>query len=387
MSKSLNYRKEIDGLRAIAVLGVIIFHTSGDTDYQFWLSGGLVGVDIFFVISGYLISQILFEQKSSGSLSLRNFYIKRAKRIVPALLTVLVFSNLFAWLYFLPKDLIAFSHSSIASLLFYSNFWFFFEDSYTAQASALKPLLHTWSLSIEEQFYLLFPLVFIIYLSKKVITKIIFGAFLASLILTVVFSESRPDATFFLPHFRAWELLLGTIALITRERTYSITSTTLNLILSLLGLTLIFGSMKILNASSPAYFKLLPCIGTFLVLAFSTSNLITSKILSAKALRGFGLISYSLYLWHMPIWAFARYSRGTLTTYEHCLLFAMCLTLSIIPYFAIENPARHANKKYNKKIMAALVSGSTLILTLSILNIKSNGQPQRLERPAYSSTH
>ena len=185
----LNYRPDIDGLRAIAIISVIIYHAKISINQTIIFKGGYLGVDIFFVISGYLISYILFEElKSNNKLCFKSFYQRRIRRIIPALIGVLLFSSIFAVFFLMPKDLIEYSKSSLASLSFVSNFLFYFSEiSYGAEDGLLKPLLHTWSLSVEEQFYIIYPLllIFFVKITKSKI-KFIFYLFI---FFSVIFSS------------------------------------------------------------------------------------------------------------------------------------------------------------------------------------------------------
>ena len=208
----MKYRPEIDGLRAIAVLSVLIYHAKFYIGSNLFLSGGFLGVDIFFVISGFLITKIITQEIRNQKFTYTNFYERRARRILPALFAVMLFSLPFAWLWIMPEQLVEFSHSVLGALFFSSNMVFFFEDSYTAAPSALKPFLHTWSLGIEEQFYILLPIILLFLLRRykkhSVFVALLFGTVI-SLVIAQVLSSRATDANFFLLPSRAWELLLG----------------------------------------------------------------------------------------------------------------------------------------------------------------------------------
>ncbi|NRB39887.1 MAG: acyltransferase [Pseudomonadales bacterium] len=374
----MRYRKDIEGLRAIAVLSVMAYHALGEAAHNSWISGGLVGVDVFFVISGYLITSILLREKDRGSLSLQSFYIRRIKRIIPTLLTVVGVSFIVGWIYFLPKSLQSLAESGISSLFFFSNIWFFFEDSYTAQASMLKPLLHTWSLSIEEQFYLIFPLLFILPIKKQYISLVIILLLISSLTATVLYSASSPDQVFYLPHFRAWQLLLGSLAALIHQHKPLCFSAASGALFSGIGLSILLLSFYFLGAGTPGYYKLLPTLGTFLIILSSYSGNITQKILSLQPLRYIGLLSYSLYLWHMPLWAFARYRYDELSLSTHLILLALCFGLAIITYTLIEMPIRKAKPKHNKIILAGLAGVTGILISIFFITINNAGFPQRL---------
>ena len=211
----LNYRPEIDCLRAIAVLAVIIYHAKIYILDNLLFPGGFLGVDIFFVISGYLISSLIFQElEKEKKFSFKKFYERRARRILPALIFVILICLPFSWIYILPTSLIDFSKSILFSLGFGSNFYFYFTGlEYGAESGLLKPLLHTWSLAIEEQFYLFFPLIFFLifkfYYNFKI--KIVIAMILASLAFAIFFSSVNSSLNFYLIFSRIWEILIGTL--------------------------------------------------------------------------------------------------------------------------------------------------------------------------------
>lgn len=297
----MKYRAEIDGLRAIAVIPVILFHAGVE-----FFSGGFLGVDIFFVISGYLITTLLHENLQNGDLNLRYFYERRARRLLPAILVVVLACIPFAWFWMLPSQLKDFSQSLVATNLFASNVLFWLESGYFETASEQKPLLHTWSLAVEEQFYLFFPLLLAVIwtLGKHRIIGILgFIAFL-SLASSVWGGHSIPNATFFLIPFRLWELLAGAIAaqvaMNWRLRQSELLSTIsfAAIIISLAGLQR--------TMQMPGLITLLPVLGTVGVILFAGSQTRVGRLLSIKPLVAIGLISYSAYLWHQPLFAFSR---------------------------------------------------------------------------------
>ena len=210
---SLKYRPEIDGLRAIAVFAVILYHAEFNFGSYNPFKGGFIGVDVFFVISGYLITSILLREMSEGKFNFTRFYERRARRILPALFTVMSASLPFAYYTMLPKAVIEYAGSILSVLAFGSNIWFWREDSYWAAPSALKPFLHTWSLSVEEQFYVFFPIILLLLykFAQRYITAIFAFGFLFSLLLSHFGSAYFPKATFFLLPTRAWELLAGVV--------------------------------------------------------------------------------------------------------------------------------------------------------------------------------
>ena len=209
----LKYRREIDGSRAIAVAAVVLYHADFTFRGLTVFKGGFIGVDIFFVISGYLITSIILREMAENKFSFAGFYERRARRILPALFTVMLASIPFAWMYMLPKALKEYAGSVLSGLAFGSNIWFWQEASYWTEPSALKPLLHTWSLSVEEQFYVLFPvaLVLIWKFARRYLTSLFVLGFLLSLQLAHSGSVRFPDESFYLLPSRGWELLAGAL--------------------------------------------------------------------------------------------------------------------------------------------------------------------------------
>ena len=378
------YRPEIDGLRAIAVSAVIIYHAQITTFGSQPFKGGFIGVDIFFVISGYLITSIILKELvTTDSFSFKHFYERRIRRILPALLFVMLTSLLFAWMYLLPSDLIDFSKSILYSLGFSSNFYFHYSGQvYGATDGLLKPFLHTWSLSVEEQFYILFPIVLLVtfkFFKKNLIYILIIG-FIVSLGLAEWTSRNYPSASFYFIHARIWELLAGSIlAYFEVTKGHRSKNQLLNSILPTIGLLLIIHSIIFFDDSilHPSFYSLSPIIGVCLIIWFSNKNELITKILSTKLFVGVGLISYSLYLWHYPIFAFAR------TTYVFKDNFIkelssglIILFLSILTYYLFERPARNKKNKFKVIISLIMISISVLII-FSFTTIQKDGYKNR----------
>lgn len=297
----MRYRREIDGLRAVAVLPVILFHAGVDA-----FSGGFVGVDVFFVISGYLITSILIDELVRGQTSLLRFFERRARRILPALFVVMLACLPLAYFWMPPVQLKDFSQSLIAVVFFASNVLFWLKVGYFASAAELKPLLHTWSLAVEEQYYLLFPLV-LFYLWRHG-RKVAFLGVIALALLSFLLAEwvwrTMPSAGFYLAPTRAWELLAGSIcAFLTVGKVARS-----NDILGGIGLALIIFAVLAYDATipSPSAYMLVPVGGAVLVILYASEETLAGRLLSLPALVGIGLISYSAYLWHQPLFAFAR---------------------------------------------------------------------------------
>lgn len=367
----MNYRPEIDGLRALAVLPVIFFHAG----YELF-SGGFVGVDIFFVISGYLITSIIIGQMANDSFSIVKFYERRARRILPALFFVSFISIPFAWLWLSPNDLQNFGKSLIAVSTFSSNILFWMESSYFATDAELIPLLHTWSLAVEEQFYILFPLFLIVAWKLKIrlMIFILLCLFIISLSIAHWGSFNKPSATFYLLPTRGWELLVGVFAAFYLKNKKQSESNTLNQFLSILGLIMIFFSIIIFSKTTPfpSLYALIPTIGTALLILFVTQNTLAYKLLTLAPILNIGLISYSTYLWHQPLLAFARHSQveelANITTISLCIL---SLIMGYISWKWIEQPFRNKSQISQKKVFIFSLTGMlALSLVGSIINIK-----------------
>ena len=381
----LSYRPEIDGLRAIAVGAVILYHSQITILGHQPFKGGFIGVDIFFVISGYLITSIIYKELSStGSFSFKYFYERRVRRILPALLFVMFVSYIFAWIFLLPSSFLDFSKSILYSQGFSSNFYFHYSgQQYDDPSSLLKPFLHTWSLSVEEQYYIIFPIFLIIVFKfyRKYLIHFLFTGFFISLFLAEWGSRNYPSATFYFIHTRVWELVAGSllayyeINLGCRSK-----SKKLNLILPFIGLLLIAHSILFFNHNMlhPSFFTLSPVLGVCLIIWFSNKKDLITKILSFKLFVGIGLISYSLYLWHYPIFAFYRYIKNTTGNYTNVLIiFIILLALSIFSYFIIEKPFR---KKNGNTLSIKIILLSVIIISLiNFLTIFKNGFSERFK--------
>lgn len=350
------YRADIDGLRAIAVLSVLIFHA-----FPEWLSGGFIGVDIFFVISGYLISRIIFENINEKRFSFLEFYSRRINRIFPALFTVLLFSYAFGWLNLLADDFAQLGKHIAGGAGFIANIILWNESGYFDKTAELKPLLHLWSLGIEEQFYFIWPL-FIWWIArwpKKVLPSIVIIG-LISFVLNVININTTPVATFYSPQTRFWELILGALlAYGTVHHSAFLHEIKLahRSALSVIGLALILLAALILNQKSifPGWWALIPTIGAVFIIGVGSSAWCNRKILSNKVLVWFGLISFPLYLWHWPLLAFARLQEGeALSLFIRCCLVLTSVVLAWLTYRFVERPIRF-NLSYRTRKSVALV--------------------------------
>jgi len=381
----LKYRPEIDGLRTIAVLSVLIYHAEFAFGSGKLLSGGFLGVDIFFVISGFLITSLIIkEQIQTGQFSLGNFYERRARRILPALFAVMLVSLPFAWLHLIPLQHIDFSKSQISSLLFSSNFyWDHSLQKYDAESALIKPFLHTWSLAVEEQFYIIFPLILIALhrWSRNHAISLISTALICSLLLSEWMTGQNPSNSFYMLPSRFWELLSGSLLayiLFKHPQKDDINSLTKNL--PLLGIALIIYSIIFTeyNDNHPGFITLTVIIGTMLIIWFANKNDPVTRLLSSKLFVGTGLISYSLYLWHYPIFAFARIINPEPSAYEKFSWFALTLILSLLSYFLIEKPFRNKTRFSRRTLSISLSLTAILIFGLNAASIHYEGHPSRL---------
>jgi peptidoglycan/LPS O-acetylase OafA/YrhL len=383
----ITYRPEIDGLRAIAVGAVILYHAQITILGHQPFKGGFIGVDIFFVISGYLITFIILKELiTTGSFSFKHFYERRIRRILPALLFVMLVSLPFAWMYLLPGSFIDFSKSILYSLGFSSNYYFWYSGyQYGAESGFLKPFLHTWSLSVEEQYYIIFPIVLLIvfkYFRQYLIHILIFG-FIISLELADWGSRNHSSFNFYVLPTRMWELLAGSIlAYFEITKGYRSKHQTLNLILPIIGLLLIGHSILFFNDKMfhPSFYTLSPIIGVCLIIWFSHKDELITKILSLKLFVGIGLISYSLYLWHYPIFALSKiveFTGGGAGVFKKLSLGFLILIVSIFSYYFVEKPFRNKNNKF-KVIFSLIAIFISVLMIFNFRVIQKDGYPNRV---------
>ena len=379
----LNYRPEIDGLRAIAVLAVIFYHVEFYFDELKLFPGGFIGVDIFFVISGYLITLIIIKEiKQNNRFSLSNFYMRRARRILPALFVTIFISIIFAWNFLIPSSFLQFSKSIISSVFFFSNYFFYFEGLvYNSDQSLLKPLLHTWSLSVEEQFYIFFPLllIFINKFFRKNLFFIILILFILSFVVAFYTTANNSSFSFFSTFSRGWEFLAGAFLAYFEINKNKLKHNNHNLFTSI-GLLLILFSLIYFdnNTVHPSIKTLIPITGVCLVIFFSSSKNYITKFLSNYFLVKIGLISYSLYLWHFPIFAFARNKAKYLSDFDKIELLGITILLSILSYFFVERPFRKKGFISFKFVTIFLTFFLIVFITLNDLSIKKNGFDGRI---------
>ncbi len=378
------YRRELDGLRAISVIAVIIYHS------QLGFKGGFFGVDVFFVLSGYLITGIVKENIENDSFSLFDFYWRRVKRIFPALLLMLTVTTVISYLLLLPNDLLSYSESLRTSLYFGSNYYFYNEDSYIADDSILKPLLHTWSLSVEWQFYVLFPLV--VYLVANVNKSLIFWLLLASTLVSFTYAQvivgTNPDKAFYLLPTRAWEMTIGgLITYFNREKLYSSPHGAFikrNIIFfSNLGLIVVVASMLLMNDSyeHPSFYTLIPVLGACAFITFSNGKELFGFI-THRVVIYIGLISYPLYLWHQPVFAIFRLVVDEkINILSFVVIFVLVFFLSSFTYKYVEvNFRKNTSKGFKLLIFVVWI----LFIYISSIGISKNlGYPERFGTVAY----
>lgn len=378
----LTYRPEIDGLRAIAVLAVVLYHAEFVIFGSDPFTGGYIGVDVFFVISGYLITSIIVREIHTKSFSFQSFYERRARRILPALFTVMVATLPFAWLYLLPKAMKEYAGSLLSSLFFGSNIWFWLEDSYTAEPSALKPLLHTWSLSVEEQFYVLFPpfLLLVWRYAKAHVLAVLLVGFVVSLYVAQTGSTQMPEAAFFLLPFRGWELLAGAILAILELQRGRAPHGFAAWSMPILGLGLITLAVLVFDEQTqhPSYVTLVPVVGAMLLIWFCDPDSALTRFLGSRVFVGLGLISYSFYLWHFPVFAFSRIGGVFASNTEKIAMTAAALIVSIISYYCIEKPARNPSTIARRPFFIVLFVVFAALVSVSVLISKLDGIPGRL---------
>ena len=366
------YRKEIDGLRAIAVIPVILFHTG----FQIF-AGGFIGVDIFFVISGYLITLIINKEIENKKFNLFVFYERRIRRIFPALIFMLAVTYIISYFIFLPGAHKTIGQFVITSIFSISNLFLYLRgNNYFGLEDGNNPLYHTWSLGVEEQFYFFFPIFLLlanIIFKNKLFLPVTLIALLSFYVSEVVQKDDL-IANFYFPHTRGWELLIGSITALIVNKIGS----KKNEIISLIGLIAILLSIFIFDKTFPfpSIYTLVPILGVVLILIYGNEDTIVAKLLSNKYLVGIGLISYSIYLWHLPLYTFLKYFFE-INNFNLIIYFLLLIFVSYLSYKLIEIPFRFKLKRRN---FLLYVSISSLILTIvAIFGHLNGGYPERKE--------
>lgn len=378
--QNFRYRPEIDGLRAVAVMAVVLYHAG------MGFPGGFVGVDVFFVISGFLITSLILKDLEAGKFTLANFWERRARRIIPAC-AVMVFTVLAAgWFLLLPSDYANLGKSAVSQSIFGANIYFWRNTSYFGGTAEEKPLLHTWSLAVEEQFYLIVPLLLLLLFRfhplrrRGVLVGLFSTALLGSLLVSILSLPHAPAATFYLLPTRAWELLCGSIVAIlpaAQIRPW------LRECLSWLGLFLVLGSCLLYTKQTPfpGLAALPPCIGTalFISATHSPSPSTPARLLSTRPVVFVGLVSYSFYLWHWPVFALTNYWALLPLSLTHRITMVVgSFILAIISWRLVETPFRKRNRCPSRHSIFAFGALATAILAASGFAIKqATGFPNR----------
>ena len=373
----IQYRPEVDGLRAIAVIAVVLYHAAYATDSTPWLSGGFLGVDVFFVISGYLITAIIVRGLDTGSFRFRHFYQRRIRRILPPLLLVLLATIPLAWLWVFGDSAERFAQSVFSTLGFVANINFWLEDSYIAEASRLKPLLHTWSLAVEEQFYLLYPaLLWLAWrTSRKAVLPMLVMIAAGSFIWAVVTAASAPETAFFLLHTRAWELAVGAMLVFLPDR--SSREDQLSGVLAWGACLLIVLSFFWIDHQTlhPSWMTLIPVLATAAVIRYAQTGRGVARVLGAGWVVSIGLLSYSWYLWHFPTLALWQLNQAApLETWQTVIAVLFSLVLAAISFRYIERIARDPQTAF-KHVFATVAIGVvlTIAMTWSLLYRSADG--------------
>ena len=377
--KKVKYIKQIDGLRGISILSVILYHFFPEI-----FVGGFIGVDIFFVISGFVISKILIEEfYSTKTISIKNFYIKRIKRIFPAFFLVIFASTIFSYFILLPGYLSDFSKSSLASIFFSSNFYFFFTNQdYAAISSNFKPLLHLWSLSVEEQFYLFFPIFILLFLKLLknnffLITIVILSIFLY--IFSIILEGFYYSSSFYLLPTRAVQFLIGcSIAyLFINEQRNLLLNNHIKFLFYFSSIIIFFFIFLINNENLYPSFYSLPVIFGSAILIYSTKfKLLENNFLSSKFLIWFGKISYSLYLWHYPIFVYANYLDLLNSVINQLFFLIVSIIFAYISYTYYEKKFRYLYSFSKTLLISSFFC--IIIITYSYFGLSSNGFEKRV---------
>jgi peptidoglycan/LPS O-acetylase OafA/YrhL len=376
----LAYRPDIDGLRAIAVLSVVFFHASIP-----WVSGGYVGVDIFFVISGYLITSLILKDIERNSFSFLKFYLRRAKRIFPALIVVLVATTVAGWFILFPEEFKKFGRSLTATTLFGSNFYFAQDVGYFSAPAIEKPLLHTWSLAIEEQFYILFPAALMFFLPRLGRWKMVLAlsaVALCSLAIAEFLVRQASEIAFFMPHVRAWELLLGGLVALqqARIRLGHLTA----LLVSVMGIGAIVLAVTMMKPTTPfpGVNAVMPCLGAaMLLLAGGKARTPVQVLLSLSPTIFVGRISYSLYLWHWPLFSLATYHLNrSPDVAETSALVGASVVLATLSWRLVEQPIRTGMLGFTNPLRGIMIASTPLapLAVIGLIFVVTKGLPSRL---------
>lgn len=371
----IKYRSDIDGLRALAIVPVLLFH-AGFTSF----SGGYVGVDVFFVISGFLITSILLKDIRNNTYTILDFYERRIRRIFPALFAVLLFVLVVAPFALLPDDYNFLPKEVAGALLFVSNIVSWRKSGYFSSDAEERPLLHTWSLGVEEQFYIFAPILlfFIISTLKKKPDLFLLAIFVPSFLLSIFLTEPKPSMAFYLLPSRAWELMAG--SLLALNRVPKSRNTSLNELIALVGLFAIVGSVFLFDSSTifPGYAAALPVFGSVCII-FAAEKTLVGKLLSLKPVVFIGLISYSLYLWHWPLIVFFRNWNLLIEGSGRWLVVAVSLVVATLSWRFIERPFRHRAAFPAKRLYKVSACGLAILMIAGVATWSKGGWPDRFD--------
>lgn len=377
---TLTYRRDIDGLRAVAVLLVVFNHLHTRFD------GGYIGVDVFFVISGYLISAVIIQEMNRGEFSIVEFYERRIRRIFPALFVMMGVVTVLAWFYLTPSEVEEYARSMLAAVYSGSNLLFWHEAGYFDAPSSLKPLLHTWSLAVKEQFYILFPLLLVLvkrWFPQRLQTAI-WTISAVSFAAACFWVWKDPTAAFFFAPLRAWELLIGTI--LSQRYLPRIEGAIARNIASVTGILLIFvpSLMYSPQTAFPGLAALPPCLGAALLIAAGdTGGSVVGSILSWRPVTFVGLISYSLYLWHWPILVYQTTSSALLDVPQFdkkakLAVFVVSIIVATLSWRFVETPFRKGKFRPSRRLLAQMTVVSLIILTAAgAFMVFDHGMPSR----------
>ena len=375
------YRPEVDGLRALAILPVILFHA-----HVPGFAGGFIGVDVFFVISGYLITSIMVRELSAGTFSLWRFYERRARRILPALLLVMAVTTVFAWLWMVPGEFETFARTLTAASLMVSNIQLWQETGYFAGAAELNPLLHTWSLAVEEQFYVFFPPLLWAIWRWRWRLAVMIGLCVLGLGLAEWGARHYPSAAFYLLPFRAWELGVGVCLALAPARLPDGAAPGWRAGAgALLGLGLIAGSVALLDRGIPfpGLAALAPVLGSALIIRYAGAGTLAGRWLAWGPLVGIGLISYPAYLWHQPLLAFARIRTldepGVALT---AVLICASFGLAWLTWRLVETPVRVRAPRW--WAVSGFAAGTLALIAVGVAGLLTNGLPARHGDPVFA---
>lgn len=378
--KTINYRADIDGMRAIAVLAVLFYHAFPQN-----LPGGFIGVDIFFVISGYLITGIIFSGLEKGDFSLKDFYFRRIRRIFPALIVILVFFLIYGYFVFFPSELSMLGKEAGSSTLFIQNIIFSQEGGYFDKSANQKPLLHLWSLGVEEQFYIFFPpLIFLIWKKKWPLLIILILLLVISFIFNLAISSKTPFATFFLTPYRAWEFLLGSLLSLWNFKRFRTQNSELRFHnwISVIACVLLVVALLVFNKKDiyPGWRALFPVLAAIMLL-YSENAWINKNILSVRLIVWIGLISYPLYLVHWPLLSFLAILKGKYSSNSYTLgAIILSFGLAAGIHHFIERNIRFNRSKWTVPLLVTVFASIGILSFLVSINIiKASPVPRNIE--------